>query len=59
MENVYQIELTPDALKLIYKSVDLHHKNWSGGDAFEQQALLYLKNMLYKCVLEETYHQDA
>ena len=59
MENVYQLELPPEALKLIYKSVDLHHKHWSGGDAFEQQALLYLKNMLYKCVLEETFQQDA
>ena len=58
MENVYQIEL-PLMLWLIYRSVDLHHKHWTGGDAFEQQALLYLKNMLYKCVLEETYHQDA
>ncbi len=59
MENVYQLELPPEALKLIYKSVDLHHKNRSGGDAFEQQALLYLKNILYTCVLEETYQQDA
>jgi hypothetical protein len=29
MENVYQLELPPEALKLIYKSVDLHHKHTS------------------------------
>ena len=59
MEHVYQIELTPEALKLIYKSVDLHHQKWSGGDPFEQEALAYLKGLLFKCVLEETFQQDA
>ena len=59
MEHVYQIELTPDALKMIYKSVEFHHKNWPGGEPWEQQALEYLKGLLFKCVLEETFQQDA
>ena len=59
MENVYQIELTHEALKLIYKSVDFHLQKWAGGDPFEQEALAYLKGLLFKCVLEETFQQDA
>ena len=53
MEHVYQLELTPDALKLIYKSVDFHHQHWAGGDPLEQEALVYLKGLLFKCVLEK------
>ena len=59
MEHVYQIELTPDALKLIYKSVDFHYQHWAGGDPLEQEALAYLKGLLFKCVLEETFQKDA
>ena len=45
-------------LQLLYKSVDVHYTKWSGGDIEEQQRLSYLKNFLYKVVLEYKFQME-
>ena len=59
MDHVYQLELTPDAMKLVYKAVNHYYNQWPGGEASEQEALAYLKSVFFKVVLEETFQQDA
>ena len=31
-DEIYTLELPIEAVKLIHKSLDFHHKQWSGGD---------------------------
>ena len=42
-------------LNLLYRSVSVHLDKWSGGDPDEQERLHYLKNFLYRVVLEYKY----
>ena len=46
-------------MKLVYKAVNHYHNQWPGGEAWEQEALAYLKSVFFKVVLEETFQQDA
>ena len=59
-ENLPYIELQfgPEDLHLIYKSVSVHLDKWTGGDPEEQERLQYLKNFLYRIVLEYKFQID-
>ena len=59
-ENLPYVELQfgIDDLKLLYKSVSVHYEKWPGGDVEEQARLSYLKNFLYRIILEWKYEMD-
>ena len=58
-ETIYQVHLTPDALKQIYKTLCFHLDQWPGGDPLEQQALVELKDNFFRIVLEAQFNEDA
>ena len=47
-----ELQFGPDDLHLLYKSVSVHLDKWPGGNPEEQERLQYLKNFLYRVVLE-------
>lgn len=47
-----EIELDIGDTYQIYQSISFHLKNWSGGDAQEQERLVALKDFFYRLVLE-------
>ena len=53
-----ELQFGPEDLHLIYKSVSVHLDKWTGGDPEEQERLQYLKNFLYRIVLEYKYKID-
>ena len=59
-ENLPYIELQfgIDDLRLLYRSVSVHVDKWPGGDAEEQERLQYLKNFLYRIVLEYKFSHE-
>jgi len=59
-ENLPYIELQfgIEDLHLLYKSVSVHLEKWPGGDVDEQKRLSYLKNFLYKAVLEYKFAME-
>jgi hypothetical protein len=53
-----ELQFGPEDLHLIYKSVSVHLDKWTGGDPEEQERLQYLKNFLYRIVLEYKFKID-
>ena len=53
-----ELQFGPEDLHLIYKSVSFHLDKWTGGDPEEQERLQYLKNFLYRIVLEYKFQID-
>jgi len=53
-----ELQFGPEDLHLIYKSVSVHLDKWPGGDSEEQERLQYLKNFLYRIVLEYKFQID-
>ena len=53
-----ELQFGPEDLHLIYKSVSVHLDKWTGGDPEEQESLHYLKNFLYRIVLEYKFQID-
>ena len=58
-ETIYQVHLTPDAIKQIHRTLSFHLDKWPGGDPEEQEALVQLKSDFYRIVLETTFQEDA
>jgi len=53
-----ELQFGPEDLHLLYKSVSVHLDKWTGGDPDEQERLQYLKNFLYRVVLEYKFQID-
>ena len=53
-----ELQFGIDDLRLLYKSVSVHVDKWPGGDAEEQERLQYLKNFLYRIVLEYKFSHE-
>ena len=53
-----ELQFGVEDLRLLYKSVAVHYENWPGGDIEEQARLDYLKNFLYRIILEWKYEMD-
>lgn len=54
--NMYvEMDLDIRDVQLLYKSVCFHHEKWPGGDIEEQQGLTYMKDFLYRIVLEHRF----
>jgi hypothetical protein len=45
-------------LYLLYESVKTRHEKWTGGDPEEQSRLAYLRDFLYRVVLEYKFKMD-
>ena len=48
------IDMTKNGLVLVYRSVCFHLEKWAGGDPREQEALVQLKDNLFRIILEKT-----
>lgn len=53
-----ELQFGVEDLRLLYKSVAVHYEKWTGGDIEEQARLSYLKNFLYRIILEWKYEMD-
>ena len=53
-----ELQFGIDDLRLLYKSVSVHVDKWPGGHAEEQERLQYLKNFLYRIVLEYQFSHE-
>ena len=53
-----ELQFGIEDLRLLYKSVAVHYEKWPGGDVEEQARLSYLKNFLYRIILEWKYEMD-
>jgi len=53
-----ELQFGIDDLRLLYKSVSVHVDKWPGGDAEEQERLQYLKNFLYRIILEYKFSHE-
>jgi|TARA_R100001460_G_scaffold88826_1_gene130369 hypothetical protein len=53
-----EVQLGPEDLYLVYDSVRFRYEKWSGGHPDEQARLAYLKDFLYRIVLEYKYNMD-
>ena len=53
-----ELQFGVEDLRLLYKSVSVHYEKWPGGDIEEQARLSYLKNFLYRIILEWKYEMD-
>ena len=48
------MDISKDGLHLVYKSVSFHLDKWCGGDPREQEALVQMKDNLFRIILEKT-----
>ena len=53
-----ELQFGIEDLHLLYKSVAVHYDKWPGGHPDEQARLDYLKNFLYRIILEWKYEMD-
>ena len=51
-EDYITIDITKDGLALMYRSVCFHLDKWPGGDSYEQQGLMLMKDNLFRLMLE-------
>ena len=54
-DEYYQIELPIEAIKLIHKSLEFHHKMWPGGHPHEQEDLQMMRDNFYRIILEHQF----
>ena len=50
----YNIDISKDGLALVYRSVCFHLEKWPGGHPQEQEALIQMKDNLFRIILEKT-----
>tara|TARA_R100000030_G_scaffold29270_4_gene21651 strand:- start:526 stop:726 length:201 start_codon:yes stop_codon:yes gene_type:complete len=50
----YSLDISKDGLALMYKSVCFHLEKWPGGHPGEQEALVQMKDNLFRIILEKT-----
>jgi hypothetical protein len=53
-----ELQLGIDDLYLTYESVKYRYEKWPGGHPDEQARLAYLKDFLYRIVLEYKFNMD-
>ena len=52
------IELDITDTYAVYKSICFHLDKWTGGDPYEQERLVMLKDFFYRIVLEYKFQVD-
>lgn len=53
----YTVDMHIEDVRILYKSVCFHLEKWSGGPAEEQEKLFYMKDWLYRMILDYKFHQ--
>ena len=53
-----EMDLDIEDVRLIYKSVCFHYEKWPGGDIEEQNRLSYMKDFLYRIILEYKFEME-
>ena len=53
-----ELQFGIEDLRLLYKSVAFQYEKWPGGHPDEQERIEYLKNFLYRIILEWKYEMD-
>ena len=48
----YTVDMHIEDVRILYNSVCFHLERWSGGDPTEQEKLFYMKDWLYRMILE-------
>jgi len=56
-EDYINIDMSKDGLVLMYKSVCFYLDKWPGGDPYEQEALMLLKESLLRILLEQQFRK--
>ena len=56
-EDHITIDITKNGLALMYKSVCFHLDKWPGGDSFEQQEIMLMKDNLFRLLLESQFRK--
>ena len=54
-EHDINISMDHPTLIQFYKTISKAYRNWPGGDPYEQEILLRLKNELWKSILEAQF----
>lgn len=49
------MDVSKDGLILMYRSVCFHLEKWSGGDPREQEALVQMKDNLFRIILAQQF----
>ena len=49
------MDVSRDGLTLMYKSVCFHLEKWPGGDPREQEALIAMKDNLFRVILAQQF----
>ena len=55
----YQIDLSVNDVRGLYKSVCFHLEKWPGGDPYEQEHLTQLKYNLYRIIMDWEFHKES
>ncbi|AET72665.1 hypothetical protein SXFG_00115 [Synechococcus phage S-CAM8] len=56
-EDYIHVDMSKDGLYLTYKSVCFYLEKWPGGDPYEQEALVMLRNSLMRILLEQQFRK--
>jgi|TARA_Y100000022_G_scaffold153271_1_gene135190 hypothetical protein len=54
----YNVALTAADVNLLHHCIKETIKNWPGGDAVEQEHLIYLRDSMYRMILETRYNNS-
>ena len=55
--DIIEMSITKDGLALVYRSVCFHLEKWAGGDPREQEALVIMKDNLFRLILESQFQK--
>jgi hypothetical protein len=53
----YTVDMHIEDVRILYKSVSFHLEKWAGGPAEEQEKLFYMKDWLYRIILDYKFHE--
>jgi hypothetical protein len=56
-EQYYHLELPIQAVRAIHTGLSQAVQKWSGGDAYEQEDLIAMRDHFYRIILEHKFNQ--
>jgi|TARA_B100001093_G_scaffold253388_1_gene242472 hypothetical protein len=56
-DHYYNVELPIQAIRIIHIGLSQAVQKWSGGDPFEQEDLIAMRNHFYRIVLEHKFKE--
>ena len=55
----YTVDMSMDDIRILYKCVCFHLEKWPGGHPTEQEYLKYMKDCLYRMILDYQFHEPS